>query len=452
MTKPIVLTPGSIRELPLGVKFQETKKTKIFIPVSHNGGGDVKSGYAVCLAHAFNGCRVQIEEMGGSHADRQCNNMANRFLLTDCDVMAIIDCDTEFTARDVQRALAHIQRGRKAIWGIYPKKSEDCPPCLNTWPEVPIPDEHGLTNVRRAGRGFLFVKREVFEALKEDNGGPSLRFHNHDRTEWAFFRSGAVSGVETAMLGDRDEDGYLIREWISEDWQFCEDLRNYLNIPTLVDTGIVLKHIGSKTYTFPLETLVRTDSNISSWRDIHGWFDYEDLYRRLVAEIPDGGRFVEVGCWLGRSIGAFAEFSMEAEKAIHITAVDTFAGEPANPEHAAILSTYGGSVSKPFEENLKALGIRDIVHICICDSATASEWFPTIADAVFIDADHREEFVARDIAAWWPNVKEGGILCGHDYDEPGVKAAVNKAFGVSAHYSKVETVGRCWLVRKRTVS
>jgi glycosyltransferase involved in cell wall biosynthesis len=33
----------------------------------------------------------------------------------------------------------------------------------------------------------------------------------------------------------------------------------------------------------------------------------------------------------------------------------------------------------------------------------------------YIDADHRYESVVSDIQAWWPKVRPGGILSGHDY-------------------------------------
>jgi len=36
-------------------------------------------------------------------------------------------------------------------------------------------------------------------------------------------------------------------------------------------------------------------------------------------------------------------------------------------------------------------------------------------DFVFIDADHRYEAVRDDIRAWWPKLRSGGALCGHDY-------------------------------------
>ncbi len=425
---------------------------KIFLPISHNGNCDVKSGYAACLASAFNGCHIHIEEMGGSHADRQCSNMANFFLSkTDCDVMLIIDCDTVFSERDVQRALGHIERGHKAVWGLYPKKQDECIPCLNTWPTIAPPDEHGLVNVRRAGRGFLMVAREVFELLKEENGGPAKRFHNHEQTEWAFFRSGVVDGDYSAMIPGFDDMGYPHREWITEDWHFCEDIRIHLGIPTLVDTGIILAHVGSKTYRFPVERLIRTDSNISSWREIHGWFDYEEFYRFLVNEIPDGGNFVEVGCWLGRSLGAFAEFSREAKKAIWIGAVDTFNGKPANDEHAAILETHGGNVEMAFRANIHALGVD--ARVWATDSVRGADFYEDgTLDAVFIDADHSEEAVSLDISAWWPKVKPGGILAGHDFDWPGVRAGVADRFpiGKESQYGtgEVKTMGRCWYVRK----
>jgi hypothetical protein len=55
-------------------------------------------------------------------------------------------------------------------------------------------------------------------------------------------------------------------------------------------------------------------------------------------------------------------------------------------------------------------------------------------DFVFIDADHSYEACRADILAWTPKVKAGGLICGHDYENPGwpdwgVKRAVLELFG-----------------------
>lgn len=52
-------------------------------------------------------------------------------------------------------------------------------------------------------------------------------------------------------------------------------------------------------------------------------------------------------------------------------------------------------------------------------------------DFVFIDADHRYAAVKADIQAWAPKVREGGVVCGHDFDYPsleGVRKAVEECF------------------------
>lgn len=44
---------------------------------------------------------------------------------------------------------------------------------------------------------------------------------------------------------------------------------------------------------------------------------------------------------------------------------------------------------------------------------------PTSLDFVYLDADHSYEAVKEDIKAWWPKIKPGGILAGHDWVSDG---------------------------------
>src|SRR5690242_1977669 len=63
-------------------------------------------------------------------------------------------------------------------------------------------------------------------------------------------------------------------------------------------------------------------------------------------------------------------------------------------------------------------------------SEQAAEQFPEeFFDLIYIDANHSYEAVKQDIALWWPKLKKGGTLAGHDYliFEPfGVVPAVNE--------------------------
>jgi predicted O-methyltransferase YrrM len=61
-------------------------------------------------------------------------------------------------------------------------------------------------------------------------------------------------------------------------------------------------------------------------------------------------------------------------------------------------------------------------------SAFASTLFPDeFFDFVYIDARHDYEPVKEDITLWWPKVKVGGIIGGHDYTRiPFVERAVKE--------------------------
>ena len=49
-------------------------------------------------------------------------------------------------------------------------------------------------------------------------------------------------------------------------------------------------------------------------------------------------------------------------------------------------------------------------------------------DLVYIDGDHTYEGVVKDLASWFPKVRQGGIICGDDIGWPEVKKAVDEFF------------------------
>ena len=77
-------------------------------------------------------------------------------------------------------------------------------------------------------------------------------------------------------------------------------------------------------------------------------------------------------------------------------------------------------------------------NLIVEDSVIASKDFEDgCLDFVYIDANHSYDFVKKDILAWMPKVKKGGIIGGHDLDwkdtenghEQSVLKAVRDIFG-----------------------
>lgn len=96
-----------------------------------------------------------------------------------------------------------------------------------------------------------------------------------------------------------------------------------------------------------------------------------------------------------------------------------FGGIPTLEERGIFIA----SVKQRFEK----YGSR--AKLLILDSVEASKRFPDdYFDYVYIDAEHDYKSVLRDITAWYPKVKKGGMIAGHDYGVEGVKNAVEEYF------------------------
>ncbi len=59
-------------------------------------------------------------------------------------------------------------------------------------------------------------------------------------------------------------------------------------------------------------------------------------------------------------------------------------------------------------------------------------------DFVYIDADHTEDAVYKDLCAWWSKVRSGGVLAGHDYCE----CTLNCADGTQVVFGVIPAVNR----------
>jgi predicted O-methyltransferase YrrM len=71
-------------------------------------------------------------------------------------------------------------------------------------------------------------------------------------------------------------------------------------------------------------------------------------------------------------------------------------------------------------------------------------------DVIYIDADHSYDSVIKDMKLYLPKIKNGGFLCGHDYDSigwPGVVKAVDEYASIM-NKQIITFKDSSWLIRK----
>lgn len=178
---------------------------------------------------------------------------------------------------------------------------------------------------------------------------------------------------------------------------------------------------------------------------VPGWFDFDSLYRRAVAEAPPHSLLIEIGVYHGKSLRYLAHAAKASGKPLTVIGVDWGRGSAEHGDHADALPA--GNLAGVQLRTLLSAGVADDTILLIAPSHLAAS---VIGDKrawmVFLDGDHSEEGVADDIARWRPKVMPGGILAGHDYFTfPGVRNAVHAAFGQRDCISP--DTKSCWEVR-----
>lgn len=185
------------------------------------------------------------------------------------------------------------------------------------------------------------------------------------------------------------------------------------------------------------------------YQNLEGWFTFPNLYRSLVENIPQNGKFVEVGVWKGKSLSYFIVENININKNITTYAVDTWEG---SAEHTKESSVVNKILYEEFISNMSSVADK-FVPMRMTSEQASKQFEDNSLDAVFIDAQHEYEPVKQDLELWYPKVKSNGIFCGHDYYNgwPGVEQAVNE-FGET---NKLTIGGSemCWITRKpRTIA
>lgn len=173
------------------------------------------------------------------------------------------------------------------------------------------------------------------------------------------------------------------------------------------------------------------------------WFPYTNLYKSIVQKFPTKSKFVEVGSWKGRSSVFMAVEINNSGKEISFDCVDTWKGTDTEEYHQNDPDVKLDKLYETFLSNIDP--VKHIINPIRMTSVDASKLYEDESlDFVFIDACHEYECVKEDIEHWYPKVKPGGILAGHDFHYPTVNKAVLEQFA-SVLYDQV---GDCWIYEK----
>ena len=133
-----------------------------------------------------------------------------------------------------------------------------------------------------------------------------------------------------------------------------------------------------------------------------------ELIKKIGLEFPKG-KGAEVGTFKGQ----FSKMIMEIWPGT-LYMIDVW--RPLGEEYIDMSNQKDSNISVYSEAIQNINGYEDRAIMIRASSEIASEMFSDRSlDFVYIDANHAYEFIKKDIELWYPKVKRGGYLCGHDY-------------------------------------
>lgn len=120
---------------------------------------------------------------------------------------------------------------------------------------------------------------------------------------------------------------------------------------------------------------------------------------------PNAAKWVEIGSHIGESALIFASFSYVQR----LDCVDPL-----------IIGNKTKGKEKRFEERLHYFmrsGKEKVFLHKQTSEIYSKEVEDNSLDVVYVDGDHKYPSVLNDLDLWYPKIKSGGFLCGHDYSK-----------------------------------
>lgn len=136
--------------------------------------------------------------------------------------------------------------------------------------------------------------------------------------------------------------------------------------------------------------------------------------------IPDGGTYLEIGSKWGGSLRCVLRASQAMHRKIKLIAIEP----KPNGQLLRFCKDSGTRLIKGYSQN------------------EAGKIAGSSVDMLFIDGPHNYGQVSKDLAYYWPKVKLGGLVAGHDHEKrfPGVAKAVREFLGNHYNVLKHSTI------------
>ena len=357
---------------------------------------------------------------GHSAIDVGRSVMASGALRDGFDELLWIDSDIAFHPDDVDRLRGH---NLPIICGLYPKKGQRQFACefLPGTQSVAFGRAGGLTEVKYAGFGFTYTRREVYDAIRTQLQLPECNQR---------FGPPIVPYFLPELVPDGPGQWYL-----AEDYAFCERARR-CGFKIMADTSIRLQHLGTygyswedagsvkeryANYTYRLTDARPAEPPPALFEPVHAavgtaggytrdWFTHNAPVLDAVLAPLKGtpARGLEVGVFEGRSTVWLLEHILTHSDAT-LTWIDTFEG---GPDHAGMDLS---GLEDRFRANTAAHAHKLTGH-----KGKSQEVLKTLPPASFdfayIDASHEAADVLADAVLTWPLLKPGGLLGFDDYE------------------------------------
>jgi hypothetical protein len=178
--------------------------------------------------------------------------------------------------------------------------------------------------------------------------------------------------------------------------------------------------------------------------------------REHLAHVLNARRLLGEGAEIGVQDGLFSEALLNVWQGSRLYSVDPWRVFPGS-WYVDVANVSRSEHDRRYDETterLKRFGVRSCIRRQASNEAV--EGFEDgQLDFVYLDAQHHYEAVKEDVALWYPKVRKGGLLAGHDYLDGhipegifGVKSAVDefvKAMGLKLAISH-ERKFKSWVV------